>query len=280
MKEDGHDGGPAARGAGDRQKEAYTLLRRERGRGDGIKGFCRTSLRGRLIDVAEEAQPDDARDRLLAIGEIAAEIAHELRNVLQVITANAYLARQNPATSTPALIKIERHARIAHSIVDDLMALARGEAARAEQTRVAEIVIAARSELAPNAATWEDSLAPVGLRARVHAGLATRLLHALYENAIAASVPRAPKVTTRAWVDGDWTIIQVEDDGPGVSPVLAARIFDPLVTGRDNGTGLGLALARRIAAAHGGTIALAPCTPKADGAPGPGACFEIRLPAH
>src|SRR5271154_1613019 len=100
------------------------------------------------------------------MGEIAAEVAHELRNVLQVITANTYLARQDPAASGPALLKIERNARLAHSIVDDLMPLAGGEPARAEPTLLAEIVVAARSEIAAGAAIWQDSLNPVDLRIR------------------------------------------------------------------------------------------------------------------
>jgi signal transduction histidine kinase len=217
------------------------------------------------------AKPDDeARERLLVMGEIAAEIAHELRNVLQVITANAYLARQDPAAAAPVIAKIERHAHIAQSIVDDLLSLARGEARHAEPTLLAELMVAARSEIQPGAAAWQDAVTPFDLKVRAHPALATRLLHALYDNAILASAPRAPTITTRAWQEGDAVLIEVSDDGPGVPPELAPTIFDPLVTGRSGGTGLGLALARRIATAHGGQIALLDSTV--------GATFRMRIP--
>jgi signal transduction histidine kinase len=220
--------------------------------------------------VDDDEASKEARERLLVMGEISAEIAHELRNVLQVITANAYLARQDPAGSAPVLLKIERNARLAHSIVDDLMSLARGEPARAEPVLVAEIVVAARADIAPGLARWDDAVSPVDLRIRAHPGLAGRLLHALYDNAISASAPRAPTISTRACVEGGLVLVEVLDDGPGVPPEIAARVFDPLVTGRSGGTGLGLALARRIAAAHGGSIVLVD-SPQ-------GACFQLRIP--
>jgi signal transduction histidine kinase len=50
--------------------------------------------------------------------------------------------------------------------------------------------------------------------------------------------------------------VRVEDDGPGVAPALRARLFDPFVTGRAEGTGLGLALCRRLVERHGGSVAL------------------------
>ena len=78
---------------------------------------------------------------MLAIGEIAAEVAHELRNALQIISANVYLAKQDLAKSGPHLAKIERSARLAHGIVDDLMALARGEPAHAEPVLFVEVVV-------------------------------------------------------------------------------------------------------------------------------------------
>jgi signal transduction histidine kinase len=217
----------------------------------------------------------DAREkteRLAAIGEIAAEVAHELRNALQIISANVYLARQDLTKSEPHLAKIERNARIAHAIVDDLMALARGETLHAEPVLFAEVLIAARDELPDPGADFQDDVDPSGLEVRAHLGLFSRLFHVLYENAIGATAPRRPVVTTRARAEQGKVIVEVGDDGPGVPAELAANIFEPLVSAREGGTGLGLALARRIAAAHGGTIALTPSER--------GATFRVELPTR
>jgi len=222
--------------------------------------------------VAKPAHAREKTERLAAIGEIAAEVAHELRNALQIISANVYLARQDLGKSEPHLAKIERNARIAHSIVDDLMALARGETLHAEPVLFAEILIAAREELPEPGADFTDDVVPSGLEVRAHLGLFSRLLHVLYENAIGASAPKKPKVRTTARAADGKTIVEVADDGPGVPPQLAAEVFEPLVTAREGGTGLGLALARRIAEAHGGTIALVTTEI--------GATFRVELPSR
>jgi signal transduction histidine kinase len=221
-------------------------------------------------------QPDDeTRERLAVVGEIAAEVAHELRNVLQVISASAYVARQEAArgeaaATLPHVTKIEKNARIAHGIVDDLMSLARADALHAEAVLLAEVVVGSRADLASGVAEWEDHIEPHDLRVRAHPGLLTRLLHVLYENAIHASAPRAPAIVTRAKAHAGRVTLDVADDGPGVPANIADRVFEPLVTSRPGGTGLGLALARRIAAAHGGSISLVPG--------GAGATFRLELP--
>ena len=212
----------------------------------------------------------DARDRLVAIGEIAAEVAHELRNALQIISANVYLAKQSPAESLPFLSKIEKNARLAHGIVDDLMALARGEPAHAEPALLVDVLVAAREDLPDPGASFIDALPSTTLKVRAHVGLLSRLFHVLYENAVGARAPEQANIETRARCEGSRVVIEVADDGPGVPADIAETLFDPLVTARPGGTGLGLALARRIAAAHHGSIVLMKTER--------GATFRIDLP--
>lgn len=71
---------------------------------------------------------------------------------------------------------------------------------------------------------------------------------------------------------GSWTVIEVIDDGPGIAPDVAARLFTPFVTTKQDGHGLGLALCQNIALAHGGRVE------GRGNAPGPGATFSIFLP--
>jgi len=243
------------------------------GKGLGLETVSDSRTGERPLDPDDETRR--ARDRLAVLGEIAAEVAHELRNVFQIISASAYVARQAPAECASHLAKIERSARLGQSIVDDLMALARGEDRRIEATLLADVLGAARADIEAGAASFDDRVDPRLVRAHVHAGLASRLFHVLYENAIAVSAPRPPRIETRARVEGGHLVVEVEDDGPGVPGAIAGRIFEPLVTARAGGTGLGLALARRIASALDGRVELA-----SPGGDGRGACFRVELPVE
>ena len=230
----------------------------------------------------EHDDENEARERLVVVGEIAAEVAHELRNVLQIISGSAYVARQevergDAVAARPHVEKVERHVRMAHAIVDDLMALARGEKLRSEPVPLVEPLVAARADLGAVSVSWQDLIEPDDLCVRAHPGLLARLLHALYENAIHACAPRAPTIVTRARTEGGLVVIEVGDDGPGIPDAIAGRVFEPLVTARPGGTGLGLALARRIAEAHGGSIALVRGGPT-EGGGATGATFRIQLP--
>ena len=209
------------------------------------------------------------------LGEIAVEIAHELRSVLQIVSSSAYLARlevgkRDCHAASEHVARIEKSTRVAHDIVDDLMALALGDPLRSSPIALADVLTLGREGLDEGKVEWSDDIEPRDLRVRGHLGLLARLVHALYENAVQASAPRVARIATRARAAGGRVVIDVADDGPGVLGVIAERIFDPLVTGRSDGTGLGLSLARRIVEAHGGSIALLD-------EPGVGATFRIEL---
>ena len=218
--------------------------------------------------MSEAAGDDDRAERLALLGEVAFEVAHELRNLLLIIDGSTYLAKREPSESAPHLEKIERSVRGARAIVDDVFSLARDEPLTREWVDIAEVVALARAELPEGCAHFVDALGDARLRA--HDRLLARALKVLYENAVQVRGER-PRIQTRCEASGGLLTVEVEDDGPGVPASLGDKIFEPLVSSRDGGTGLGLPLARRIARAHGGTLTLLPSA-------GRGACFRLTLP--
>lgn len=205
-------------------------------------------------------------ESLLVLGAVAGEIAHEVRNLLGAVATSAYAGQKRPAEAAHRLERIEELARKGQQLVGDLLALARGERLVGDGMTVRELVDEARSGLG---ATFVDTVDETA-RVRAIGVLAVHLFRTLYENA--AQVGGAGvTVTTHAERVGERIVITVSDDGPGVPEALLARLFEPLTSGREGGTGLGLSLARRVAEAHGGAIEHV--------RGGAGATFRVTLPS-
>ena len=103
------------------------------------------------------------------------------------------------------------------------------------------------------------------------AGQLRQVLVNLLENAVYAASP-VGTVTVRGRREPGAVELEVEDTGPGVDPATRRRLFEPLITTKSRGIGLGLALCRRIAMRHGGDVTYSD-------RPGGGARFTLRLPA-
>ncbi len=194
----------------------------------------------------------------------ADEVAHELRTPLAALRGRAELAlgSGDPEESEEALrAVIEDTDRVAHTI-DTLMAAARQELGEEDATvdaaavarEVDDVELVVDGEIPPaegDAEVVRRALAPLVENARRHA---------------------RERVTLALSADARVVRIAVLDDGPGLDPALAERVFEPGYQGSGdpgNGAGLGLALARRLARACGGDVAAGP---------GPGGCFVLSLP--
>jgi signal transduction histidine kinase len=234
-----------------------------------------------------------ATERLATIGQFAANLGHELRNPLSVVESSLYLVRQHlgePVARSPNVAKhLERigaEVQRANHTIRDLLDLARNKAPTLRPTNLRLLVeSAADASLLPAAVTFESTV-PAELTANVDPDQMRQVLVNVIVNACQALRGRG-----HVWVSGeaapDGTArLRVRDDGPGVPGEDRRRIFDALYTTKAKGSGLGLALCRRIMEAHGGAIELeAEAKAEAEGkkdvgagaAPG-GASFLLTMP--
>jgi signal transduction histidine kinase len=203
-----------------------------------------------------------AAARLAAAGAVGASVAHELRNALAVAESALFLAHRD-VDDRPRLLRhldqVGSELRKAHAVIGSVLGLARGEPVRCETAHVGQLVDVARHGLVlPTNVTFEVAIVPNDLTIHCDPVLLERVFSNLYLNAIEALAGRGRgTIVTRAWRGEQRTYLEVEDDGPGVDPRVIDRIFQPLVTDKAQGTGLGLALCRVIVEAHGGEITAA-----------------------
>jgi C4-dicarboxylate-specific signal transduction histidine kinase len=260
-------------------------------RGTAISWGGRKSVLVNMLDVTRTRELERialVQEKMVALGHVAAGIAHEIRNPLSGI--NIYLSSLEQILLQSASVKAEekdqaeeclRHLKTASarisSVVQRVMAFSRPIPPAFEMANVNQAI--------------EDAVAISAVTLRTHGVELTkmlpedlpkcyvdpRLLEQVVLNLItnadqAMNGRKKPKrLEIRSFRDGDGIVIKVSDSGPGVPPPLRERIFDPYFTTKSDGTGIGLSLSNRVIAVHGGVLSVGE-------SPLGGAEFRIRIP--
>ncbi|MFB9242697.1 hypothetical protein IV454_04585 [Massilia antarctica] len=217
-----------------------------------------------LLRHAEHEKERLQQAHLLELGGLAATVAHELRNPLNIISMAAVMSP--PETRAEIRAQIER----ADHLIQDLLSYSGEVRLNPQRVNVAELVqrVAAGH---PSQAIELDVDAALCLHIDPMRG--EQILGNLIGNAMAMLRGRGdPRILVDAQAQDDGPVLlRVCDNGPGVPADLAADLFQPFTTRRPGGTGLGLAIVRRLVEAHGGTVRLGERA-------GWNCCFELLLP--
>ncbi len=211
------------------------------------------------------------RDRLNELGQLSATLAHELRGPLGVIESSVYLIHdkpEDPQRREKHLGRISDEVRRAKRVVDDVMSLIQRQPAAREPLPLGPLVAEAiaLAEGGPAQVVCADLAAlPMVVG---HRGQLSMALGNLVRNAkqFALHTVRIDGRSAEGAVE-----LAVSDDGPGVAAAVLPTLFEPLSSARAGGTGLGLALVRRVAEHLGGSVRHEPVAV--------GTRFVLRIPA-
>jgi signal transduction histidine kinase len=238
-----------------------------------------------LTHVEQMEERERLRDRLAAVGQMAAVIAHEVKNPLAGIEVMAGLLRRKTTDSPDAqaaLTAIIKEAKMANAIVQEVLDFVRPIRLQVEHTSIAAAVHGA-IHLAETKARRGTIAVDVNLpetlpliQADDHqlTQVFTNLLINAYEamSGLGRVVITGQTVRIEDGADGrDAIQIDITDDGPGMPHDVAENVFDPFFSTKPQGSGLGLAIVRKIVNAHDGRLDLRT-------APGQGTTIRLTLP--
>ena len=252
-----------------REQAAWTL---------GIGALAAASLLAvAIVLVRREARRNadertrERERRLAHLGEMSAVLAHEIKNPLASLKGNAQLLSQMLAKALPEgdkpRAKAERvvdEAVRLEQLMNDLLKFVRTGAIQRQKIDPGALVREAAGSV-PGEVTVDTEKAPGTWS--IDAGRIREVVVNLVDNAVAAGAPVVATVRT----ERKRLVIEVSDHGPGVPEDDREKIFEPFHTGKTQGTGLGLAVARRVVESHGGTLSVR-------SAPSGGALFRAEIP--
>src|SRR5262249_38570082 len=231
----------------------------------------------RTLRVFLDAQEAAARDeRLRHIGEAANLIAHEIKNSLNGLQVGLELVTRGDATKkdkTVGALKSEMN-RLSE-FTTRLLTFAKGVSPRPQPLELGQFVRRVVELFEEQAADAGVTIAVDAPAEDIQLRADSSLLHVVISNLVANALDALAgypggRIDIQVRREGTSALVRVADNGPGVAPSVAASLFEPFVTGKPSGTGMGLTVSRKIAAAHGGDLVLQPG--------GKGASFVMTLP--
>ena len=253
---------PARLAAQPLEAVAREITRRSPDRLDPVPHRLPKDEFGRMVEAVNALLQalKEAKERERAF---LAEASHELRTPLTVLLGHLDRLARNPQ-DLEALRTARATAERMRRLVEDLLALARGEVERNLNLHIVDLgEVAREAALEYGVAAEAESAEVLGDPDRL-----LQLLRNLIANAVRAAGKEGIQVRVRR--EADHALLEVEDSGPGIPEDLLPRLFQRFARGPGGGTGLGLAIAHAIAKAHGGEIAV-------ESRPGR-TVFRVRLP--
>jgi signal transduction histidine kinase len=235
--------------------------------------------RTRMLEA--QAQMDD---RLAYVGGLAAGLAHEIRNPLNVLSMNLQMLEEDVvsrlgdggADTRHYLGTLQGEIRRLGSLVDNFLSYARPTRPRFENRDFNEVIATTcrlvKPQFEAQQVALRQELAPFLPAAEIDESQIRQALMNILMNAVQILPPGGTVLVQSGVVPDGGVQVSVTDDGPGIAAADRQRIFEVFYSNRPGGTGLGLAIAARIMQAHGGRILVE------DGPGGRGARFVLRVP--